>query len=322
MKKIMTFGRYTKKRFGEKVYKIPISISGFTCPNIDGTVAIGGCTFCENDSFSPQLQKASPLDKSKKFYLNLQSVENPLLDQQLAQLQWQFQTLSKALKKSHNAKKFLVYFQSFTNTYAPLETLKALYEKALSFENVVGMSIGTRTDSITDETLAYLSQLAQKHEVWVEYGVQTLYDATLAKINRGHDSANIRSTIAKTKALGLNVCAHLIYGLPDEDASMMLHSLDETLNMGVDSIKIHPQYVVKKTALANSYTKGEFVPISLELYTQLLIESLKRIPATLIVQRISAGIENDSLLAPSWCYNKNSTMAHLRQALKANNIAY
>ncbi|MBN2869992.1 MAG: TIGR01212 family radical SAM protein, partial [Campylobacterales bacterium] len=142
-KQIFTFGQYLHRKFGVKVSKVPISISGFTCPNIDGTVAKGGCTFCENDSFSPSLDRARPI---KGFFLNLESTTNPHLDQQLQQLEWQFNALSKKLHDEHGAQKFLVYFQSFTNTYAPLETLKALYEKALTFENVVGLSIGTRSD--------------------------------------------------------------------------------------------------------------------------------------------------------------------------------
>ena len=322
MKKILTFGRYSKRKFGKKVYKVPISISGFTCPNIDGTKAVGGCTFCENDSFSPNLNQAQPLDKSKKFYLNLESKSNPHLELQLKQLTLQFDALSKQLTKTHGAKKFIVYFQSFTNTYAPLETLKALYETALSFDNVVGLSIGTRTDSITQETLDYLATLNKTHEIWVEYGIQTVFDETLERINRGHDIANVIEWIKKTKAVGLKVCGHLIFGLPGETKEMMLHTFKESLTYDLDSIKFHPQYVVKKTALANDFFKKSFVPITQEAYADILVECLLDLPKDIIVQRITAGIDDDSLLGPLWCKNKNSSTRYIKQQFKRNNILY
>ncbi|MDP3291955.1 MAG: TIGR01212 family radical SAM protein, partial [Sulfuricurvum sp.] len=221
---IFTFGQYLHRKFGVKVSKVPVSISGFTCPNIDGTVAKGGCTFCENDSFSPSLDRAREL---KGFYLNLDSTANPHLEKQLQQLEWQFTSLSKRLQKENNAEKFMVYFQSFTNTYAPLETLKALYEKALSFENVVGLSIGTRSDCISDETFEYLSELSQKTEIWIEFGIQSIYDETLERINRGHNSANVKESILRAKSYGLNVCGHLIFGLPGESKEMMLETAKE-----------------------------------------------------------------------------------------------
>ncbi|MBD3810395.1 MAG: TIGR01212 family radical SAM protein, partial [Sulfuricurvum sp.] len=254
---IFTFGQYLHRKFGTKVSKVPVSISGFTCPNIDGTVAKGGCTFCENDSFSPNLDRARPL---KGFFLNLSSTANPYLEKQLEQLEWQFNALSQKLRSANGAEKFIVYFQSFTNTYAPLETLKALYEKALSFDDVVGISIGTRSDSISDETLAYLADLSKQTELWVEFGIQSIYDATLERINRGHDSANVQEAIRKAKALGLNVCGHLIFGLPGEDKAMMLETTKVAYALEIDSVKYHPLYVVKRTALANEYACGEFEP--------------------------------------------------------------
>jgi len=195
MKQIYTYGSYLREKFGVKVYKVGINISGFTCPNIDGTVAKGGCTFCENDSFSASTQTVQAL---KGFHLNLDSDENPFLDKQLLQLQQQFDAISSRQKREYSAEKFLVYFQSFTNTYAPFQTLKALYEKALSFDNVVGLSIGTRSDSITEETLEYLKELNKEKEIWLEFGIQSVYDATLKKINRGHDSANVKEWIKKS----------------------------------------------------------------------------------------------------------------------------
>lgn len=173
LKEVLTIGRYFKNKFGEKVYKIPISISGFTCPNIDGTKAKGGCSFCENDSFSPNLQ-----EKKTKFKLNPNIEHNPFLENQLKQLEMQFIATKKRLENKFKAKKFIVYFQSFTNTYAPLSTLKSLYEKALSFDDVIGLSIGTRTDCVTDEILDFLYEKSKQKEIWIEYGIQSFFQTT------------------------------------------------------------------------------------------------------------------------------------------------
>ena len=319
MKQIYTYGSYLREKFGVKVYKVGINISGFTCPNIDGTVAKGGCTFCENDSFSASTETVQAL---KGFHLNLDSDENPFLDKQLLQLQQQFDAISSRQKREYGAEKFLVYFQSFTNTYAPFDTLKALYEKALSFENVVGLSIGTRSDSITDETLQYLSELAKEKEIWIEFGIQSVYDETLEKINRGHDSANVKEWILKSKEAGLNVCGHLIFGLPGETQEMMLETAKEAYEWGIDSVKYHPLYVVKRTALANEYARGEFEPISEKLYLNTLLKALEMKPENVSVQRVTAGINDDSLLAPQWCRDKNQQIKQINHALKKIGLKY
>ncbi len=319
MKQVYTYGGYLKEKFGVKVYKVGINISGFTCPNIDGTVAKGGCTFCENDSFSASTDAVQEL---KGFHLNLDSKENPFLEKQLLQLEQQFDAISKRQAKEYGAKKFLVYFQSFTNTYAPFETLKALYEKALSFENVVGLSIGTRSDSITEETLEYLATLAKESEIWLEFGIQSVYDATLEKINRGHDSANVKEWILKSKEAGINVCGHLIFGLANETQEMMLETSRAAYEWGIDSVKYHPLYVVKRTALANEFARGEFTPITEEEYLDVLVKSLEMKPTNVTVQRVTAGIDDDSLLAPQWCRNKNMQIKNINSALKKIGLKY
>ena len=319
MKQIYTYGGYLKDKFGCKVYKVGINISGFTCPNIDGTVAKGGCTFCENDSFSASTDEVQAL---KGFHLNLDSTENPFLEKQLKQLELQFDSISKRQANEYGAEKFLVYFQSFTNTYAPFETLKALYEKALSFPNVVGLSIGTRSDSITDETLAYLSELNKDKEIWIEFGIQSVYDETLERINRGHDSDNVKEWIIKSKDAGLHVCGHLIFGLPDETQEMMLETSKQAYEWGIDSVKYHPLYVVKRTALANEFARGEFTPITEELYLDTLVKSIQMKPKNIHVQRVTAGIDDDSLLAPQWCRNKNTQIKNINKALKTIGLKY
>ncbi len=319
MTQIYTYGNYLKDKFSCKVYKVGINISGFTCPNIDGTVAKGGCTFCENDSFSASTNEIKDL---KGFHLNLNSKENPFLEQQLKQLEIQFDSISKIQKEKYGAEKFLVYFQSFTNTYAPFETLKALYDKALSFDNVVGLSIGTRSDSITDETLNYLAKLNKDKEIWIEFGIQSIYDETLDKINRGHSAENVREWIVKSKKAGLHVCGHLIFGLPDETREMMIETAVEAYKWGIDSVKYHPLYVVKRTALANDFTSGKFTPISEEEYLDVLVETIKLKPKEISVQRVTAGIDDDSLLAPLWCKDKNTQIKNINKALKPLGLKY
>ena len=319
MKQIYTFGNYLKNKYACKVYKVGINISGLTCPNIDGTVAKGGCTFCENDSFSASTGETREL---KGFHLNLDSKENPFLEKQLQQLEIQFDSISQRQQQEYGAEKFLVYFQSFTNTYAPFETLKALYDKALSFPNVIGLSIGTRSDSITDETLDYLAKLNETKEIWIEFGIQSVFDETLEKINRGHDSANVKEWIIKSKKKGLNVCGHLIFGLPDENKQMMLETSRQAYEWGIDSVKYHPLYVVKRTALANDFTKGNFTPISEDDYLDVLVDSIKMKPKNVSVQRVTAGINDSSLLAPDWCRNKNIQIKNINTALKPLGLKY
>ena len=320
MKIMLTVGRYFKQRFGEKVRKIPISLSGFTCPNIDGSLAKGGCIYCDNESFSPSLIK---LDKISQVKMNFSLTTNPLLDKQLHQLEEQFYWHSEFHQRKFGVGKYMVYFQSYTNTYAPFDTLKALYDKALSFPNVVGLSIGTRIDCVEDRLLELLGEYVKNgKEIWLEYGIQSVYDKTLELTNRAHSIAGAKEMFEKTRAKGVKVCAHLIYGLPEETPEMMLHSLDCVLEWGINGIKIHPLYVVNGTRLAKLYKEGKYEPITMECFSDLIVESLQRIPADVVVQRISAGAHDDTLLAPKWCFDKNIQMRYLRDKLKAVGIEY
>lgn len=309
-KQLLTFGRYLKSKYATRVAKVPVGLSGFTCPNIDGTVAKGGCTFCLNESFSPNLGS-----NKDKFFLNLNSKSNPILDRQLMELHTQVtNTISLMQKKGY--KKYLVYFQAFTNTYAPFDTLKTLYDRALSYPNVIGISIGTRSDSVTDETLEYLAELSKDKEIWIEFGIQSIFDETLKRINRGHDSLNVQKAIKRAKEYGLNVCGHLIFGLPGEDKEMMLSSAKAAYDWGIDSVKYHPLYIVKNTLLANEYKRGEFTPITLDEYLDVLIEAISIKPQSISIQRVTAGIEDDTLLAPSWCgWSKNRVLSIIRKRL-------
>lgn len=320
MKTILTIGRYFRARFGERVRKIPISLQGFTCPNIDGSVASGGCIYCDNESFSPSLVK---ITKRSEVKMNFSLTHNPLLPKQLSQLKEQFLWHSEFHKRKFGISKYLVYFQSFTNTYAPFDTLKALYDSALGFSNVVGLSIGTRIDCVSDKVLELLSgYVKQGKEIWLEYGIQSVHNETLKLTNRGHSIEGTKELFAKTQQAGVKVCAHIIYGLPKENKEMMLHTLDSVLGFGIDGIKIHPMYVMSGTKLAQMYKAGEYEPIELHDYSNLIVESLQRIPHNVVVQRVSAGAHEESLLAPKWCFDKNIQMRHIREELRKKDIVY
>ena len=321
MRDLLTIGRYFQARFGMRVRKIPITLQGFTCPNIDGSLARGGCIYCNNESFSPSMVKIKHLTTPLTMRPDL--AKNPLLEAQLAQLEDQFLWHTEFHKRKFDVQKYMVYFQSYTNTYAPLETLQAIYTKALSFDNVVGLSIGTRIDCVNDDILALLSGFVkQGAEIWLEYGVQSVYDTTLAKINRAHTSAGIYELFVKTRKYGIKVCAHLIYGLPNESNEMMLTSLQKVLQWGVDGLKIHPLYVIENTPLARMYYAGKYIPIDLESYADLIIESIKQIPSHIVIQRISAGAHEENLITPLWCFDKNIQMRLLRERLLEIGIRY
>ena len=317
MQKIQTFGSYLKDKYNLKIKKIPLAIGGFTCPNIDGTVAKGGCTFCLNDSFSPNIAK-----NKDKIFLNLDSKENPLIEMQIEQVVSQIHK-TKQKFKALGCQKYLAYFQAFTNTYAPFDTLQKLYSKALEQKDIVGLSIGTRSDCVEDEVFEYLSELSKNYEIWIEFGIQSIYDETLCRINRGHDAKSVELAIKKAKEYGLNVCGHLIFGLPGEGQEMMLESAKAAYEWGIDSVKFHPLYVVKNTLLANEYNRGDFTPISLDTYIDTLIKAINMMPKDIIVQRVTAGIEDNSLLAPDWCgESKNYLMKKIKLELAKAGYAY
>lgn len=318
MMPLNTFGRYLRKRFGETVYKISLNLSGFTCPNIDGKVARGGCTYCENESFSPNLG-----GEKERFFLNMESEENPLLEKQLRQIELQYRGSREHFRREYGVKKYVAYFQSFSNTYAPLETLKALFEKAMAYEDVVALSIGTRADCVDDALFEYLQGLNEKKEIWVEFGVQSIYDETLERINRGETYDQVKEAILKAKSYGLKVCAHMIFGLPGETPEMMVKGTKAVADLGIDAIKFHPCYVVKNTMLANEFAQGKFTPIDEDTYLETLVEAVKVLPDSVSIQRVTAGIANETLLAPQWCgLSKNRQMRRVKEVLRREGLSY
>lgn len=317
LREVLTFGRYLRAKFKTNVSKLPVSIVGFTCPNIDGKVARGGCIYCRNESFSPNLKGSQ-----QNFKLSDKTPKNPLLSLQVNELREQICNYSLYLKKSKNVKKFIVYFQSFSNTYAPLDTLERLFSEALSQKGVVGISVGTRSDCMDEKRAILLSELSKKYEVWVEYGVQSIYDQTLKTINRGEGLEDIDKAMKLSKRHNLKVCAHLIFGLPEESEEMMIESVKKCIEWGVDSIKFHPLYVVQNTALAAKLKKGEFIPITEESYIKTVVRAISILPPNISVQRVSAGVDDNSLLAPLWCRNKNYLVNQIRKELLKIGLIY
>lgn len=225
-------------------------------------------------------------------------------------------------KDKFKIEKYEVYFQSFSNTYAPFSTLERLYSEALNLPSVVGLSIGTRIDCVEDEVLTFLGRKAREKEIWLEYGIQSTFPQTLRLINRAHGIDGAKELVQKTRSLGIKVCAHLIYGLPKESDEMMLKSLDEVLSWGIDGIKIHPLYIVKDTLMEQMYNAGKYTPITLENFADLVVKSLQKIPDNVVVQRVSAGVNDESLIAPKWCFDKNVQMNFIREKLLENGLKY
>ena len=255
--------------------------------------------------------------------MNFSLKQNPILSSQLSQLKEQFFWHADFHKEKFSVGKYMIYFQSYTNTYAPLSTLKALYDEALSLPNVVGMSVGTRLDCVNEEILDLLEgYVRQGFEIWLEYGVQSIFPQTLELINRGEDMSKASEIFSETRKRGIKVCAHLIYGLPNESKEMMLESLRSVLEWGVDGLKLHPLYVVEGTQLAKMYKKGEYTPIDLQSYTQLILDSIEMIPQDVVLQRISSGAHDETLLAPKWCFDKNIQMRYIRDELRGRGIEY
>jgi radical SAM protein (TIGR01212 family) len=280
VKKISTrrynaFGQYMKALYGLPVYKVNVD-AGFTCPNRDGSIATGGCIYCNNDSFRPSACTSTV------------SLHNQI---------------SKGipyLRSRYGAEKFIVYFQPYTNTYASIDILERLYHEALDNPGVVGLAIGTRPDCVDEEKIALLESLSKEFFILVEYGLQSIYDRTLKFINRGHDYACFRNAIAMTTGRGIKVGAHLILGFPTETRSEMLAMADELSMLPIEFLKIHQLQVVRDTALAELYSAKPFRTFGYEEYIAILAEFLERLDPRIVLQRLFAASPDDILIAPVW----------------------
>jgi hypothetical protein len=282
---------YLRNIFGYRVQKITID-AGLTCPNRDGTISHGGCIYC-NIRGSGTGAYAKGLSVSRQLSIGKNS-----------------------LSKRYKAKKFIAYFQSFSNTYAPLQELKRLYDEALNGDDIVGLSIGTRPDCVDEAVLDLLQQYAKHHLIWIEYGLQSARDATLALINRGHDVQCFKDAVARTKNRGIKICAHVILGLPHETRQDMMHTAATIAGLGIDGVKLHLLYVVKGTPLETLYRKGEFKCLEQPAYVDLVCDFLERIPAEMVIQRLTGDPHRKELVAPEWALKKIETLNLIRQTLE------
>lgn len=269
------FGHYMKDLYHTPVYKVNVD-AGFTCPNRDGTVATGGCIYCNNDSFRPSACSSS------------------------ASLRDQIEKGTPYLRSRYGAEKFIVYFQPYTNTYASVEILERLYREALDSPGVVGLAIGTRPDCVDEEKIALLETLARDHFILVEYGLQSVYDRTLAYINRGHDYACFKDALALTAGRGIRVGAHIILGFPTDTREQMLGMADELSGLPIEFLKVHQLQVVKDTALAEHYAAKPFPVFGYKEYLLMLSDFLERLAPRIVLQRLFAAAPDKILIAPVW----------------------
>jgi radical SAM protein (TIGR01212 family) len=289
---VPTFGQAMLVRYGERVHKIAIDAS-FTCPNRDGSKGWGGCSFCNNVSFSPNGRRPAPVT------------------QQIA-------AGRAVLVKRTGARRYIAYFQAYTNTYADSDRLDVLYRQALDEPDVIGLSVGTRPDCVAPNVLNLLCGYRdQGCEVWLELGLQSAFDSTLERVKRGHGFAEYRDTLLAARQRGLSVCAHLIAGLPGETAWHTKESLRRVLDLGVDGLKLHPLHVVKGTALANDWRRGGYHPLSLEEYVDLAADLVQMTPPEVLFHRVTGTASRDILLAPEWCAEKWKVLNAITRELHA-----
>lgn len=276
---VPTFGQAMLRRYGRRVHKIAID-AAFTCPNRDGSKGLGGCSFCNNVSFSPNGRHPAPLSR-------------------------QIEAGRRVLARRTGARRFIAYFQAYTNTYTDVGRLDALYREALSEPDVLGLSVGTRPDCVPPEVLDLLCGYRnQGYEVWLELGLQSAFDATLQRVNRGHGFTAYRDTLLAARKRGLQVCTHLIAGLPGETAWHTRETLRRVLEIGTDGLKVHPLHVVKGTALANEWRRGDYRPLTLEQYVEIAADLVEMTPSEVLYHRITGTASRDILLAPEWCAEK------------------
>lgn len=284
------FGTWIRKKFPFRVQKLTID-AGFSCPNRDGRISTGGCTFCDNRTFNP-----SYCDRNK-------GIAEQIRD-------------GKAFfARKYPDMKFLAYFQAFTNTYAPLEKLKAMYEEALDAEDVVGIVIGTRPDCVSESLLNYLQQLSQRTFVMVEYGIESANDETLRRINRGHSFECSRHAIISTHNRGLLTGGHIILGLPGEDASESLRQAPIISSLPLDVLKIHQLQVVRGTALAREYAAHPFHVYTAEEYVDLVAKYIRLLRPDLVLERFVSLSPPDMLIAPRWGLKSYQLTDMLRKRL-------
>jgi len=283
---------YWRNLFGCNVHKLAID-AGFTCPNRDGSITSGGCIYCDG--------RGSKLR---------QKGELPSVSEQIR--------IGEKYYKPH-ASKYIAYFQTFTNTYAPVEKLRALYDEALAQEDVIGLSIGTRPDCLGPDVVELLGDYAKKNHVWVELGLQSVHDKTLQRINRGHNFEQFSYAVNRLTGLGLNICVHIIIGLPEENDKDVLTTAQTIAAMPVNGIKIHSLLALEGTALGEMYKKGIINMMTKEKYVSLTTDILEILPPEMVIQRLTADGYSDIFLAPAWAMNKLDVLNSINKELERRN---
>jgi len=278
-KRYYTWNRYLRDEFGKKVYKVALD-AGFDCPNRDGTVAFGGCTFCSaagSGDFAGDRVDPIPV---------------------------QFEKIKEKMQHKWKDGMTMAYFQAYTNTHAPLHVLKEKFEAALACEGVMGLSIATRPDCLPDDVVEYLAELNERTYLWVELGLQTVHEKTANLINRAHDYATYVEGVEKLRKHNIRVCTHIINGLPLEDYDMMMETAREVAKLDVQGIKIHLLHLLKGTPLVKQYEKGMLEFLEKDQYIKLVADQLEIIPPEMIVHRITGDGPIDLMIGPMWSVNK------------------
>jgi radical SAM protein (TIGR01212 family) len=285
------FSRFLRERFGAKVYRVTID-AGFTCPNVDGTVAVGGCVYCDNRSFSP----------------NRRLPRVTISEQVLRGI--------GILQKRYQADKFIAYFQAATNTYAPATKLKKLYDEALEHPQIVGLAIGTRPDCVPDDILDLIESYAGARYVCLELGLQTIHDQSLDWMNRGHHFDAFVDAVRRCQGRGLDLCAHVILGLPGESREDMLATADALAALRVQAVKIHNLHVVKGTPLEKMYERGEARMFERQKYVQIVCDFLEHLRPDMVIHRLSGDAPPDYLVVPLWCLDKPALLRAIHEELE------
>ena len=282
-----------KDCYGVPVYKVNVD-AGFTCPNRDGTVSVGGCIYCNNDSFRPGAC-SSTITVSDQIRKGI-----------------------PYLQRRYGAERFIVYFQPFTNTYAPVATLDRLYREALGHPGVIGLAIGTRPDCVDEEKITLLEELARDRFILVEYGLQSIYDRTLEFINRGHDYACFRNAVALTAGRGIHIGAHLILGFPTETSDEMLEMADAVSRMPIGFLKLHQLQVIRDTVLAEMFAAKPFPTLGYQEYIALVAGFLERLSPDVVIQRLFAAAPAGILIAPVWDRTRSQFLNDLDAYMERN----
>jgi radical SAM protein (TIGR01212 family) len=286
-----SYNRLLKDTFAARVYKIGLRLD-FTCPNRDGTVAVGGCIYCNNSSHTPQ------------DYRPRSSVSE------------QLERGAAALQRRHRAEKFIAYFQSYTNTYDSVSRLEKLYREAMDFPGVVGLSIATRPDCLPDDTLDLLTDLSHQTYLWLELGLESMQERTLRWVNRGHGLKEFVETVERSKKRGLRVCAHLILGFPGESRAEILETPDLLNRLVIDGVKLHNLHVIKNTVLEKFYNAGSFALFTREEYASLVADFLERLDPGMVVHRLTGETYREITVAPEWSINKIGVLNAINKKLE------